>query len=31
MSTVWYIIVLCVVAAAIAYVTFNYQRIRKMP
>ncbi len=27
----WYIPVLCVVAAAIAYVAYNYQRIRKMP
>ena len=31
MSVVWYILVLCVVAAAIAYVVYNYQRIRKMP
>ena len=31
MSLVWYILVLCVVAAAIAYVVYNYQRIRKMP
>ena len=31
MSSLWYILVLCVVAAAIAYVAFNYQRIRKMP
>ncbi len=31
MSVVWYILVLLVVAAAIAYVVYNYQRIRKMP
>jgi len=31
MSSVWYILVLCVVALAIAYVAFNYRRIRKMP
>lgn len=31
MSSLWYILILCVVAAAIAYVAFNYQRIRKMP
>lgn len=30
-SSVWYILVLCVVALAIAYVAFNYRRIRKMP
>ncbi len=30
-SSVWYILVLCVVAMAIAYVAFNYRRIRKMP
>ena len=31
MSVVWYILVLLVIAAAIAYVVYNYQRIRKMP
>lgn len=31
MSVLWYILVLCVVALAIAYVAYNYQRIRKMP
>ena len=31
MSLAWYILVLVVVAAAIAYVAYNYQRIRKMP
>ncbi len=31
MSVVWYIIILCVIAAAIAYVGWNYSRIRKMP
>ena len=31
MSVVWYIVVLVVIAAAIAYVAYNYQRIRKMP
>ena len=31
MSSLWYILVLCVVAVAIAYVAYNYQRIRKMP
>jgi len=27
----WYIIILAVIAAAIGYVVYNYQRIRKMP
>ena len=27
----WYIITLCVIAATICYVFWNYQRIRKMP
>ena len=31
MSMAWYILVLCVVALAIAYVAYNYIRIRKMP
>ena len=31
MSTVWYVLVLAVIAAAVAYVGYNYQRIRKMP
>ncbi len=31
MSLVWYIIILCVIAATIAYVGYNYSRIRKMP
>ncbi len=31
MSVVWYILVLLVIAAAIAYVVYNYQRIRRMP
>ncbi len=31
MSLVWYIIILCVIAATIAYVGYNYFRIRKMP
>ena len=30
MST-WYIIILAVIAAAIGYVVYNYQRVRKMP
>ena len=29
--TVWYIIILCVIAATIAYVCWNYLRIKKMP
>ena len=31
MSTVWYILVLAVIAAAVCYVAYNYLRIRKMP
>jgi K(+)-stimulated pyrophosphate-energized sodium pump len=31
MSVVWYVLVLAVIAAAIAYVVYSYQRIRKMP
>ena len=27
----WYVIVLCIIAAALAYVCFNFLRIRKMP
>ena len=30
MSTVWYVVIFCAVAAAIAYVAANYVRIRKM-
>ncbi len=29
--TAWYIIILCVIAATIGYVCWNYSRIRKMP
>ena len=31
MSTAWFIAILVIIAAAIAYVAYNYQRIRKMP
>ncbi|MBQ8161802.1 MAG: sodium-translocating pyrophosphatase [Clostridia bacterium] len=31
MSTVWYILVLAVIAATIGYVAYNFVRIRKMP
>ena len=31
MPTVWFILVLCVIAATVYYVFNNYQRIRKMP
>ena len=30
MTTVWFILVLCVIAATVYYVFNNYQRIRKM-
>ena len=31
MGNTWYILILAVIAAAIGYVVYNYQRIRKMP
>ena len=31
MSTVWYAVILCVIAATIIYVVWNYLRIRRMP
>ena len=31
MSTIWYILVLAVIAATLGYVAYNYRRIRKMP
>ena len=31
MSTAWLVIILCVIAATICYVFWNYQRIRNMP
>ena len=31
MSVAWYVVVLCAVVAAIAYVGWNYVRIKKMP
>ena len=31
MDSIWYIIILAVIAAAIGYVAYNYQRIKKMP
>ena len=31
MSSVWFVVILCVIAATIAYVCWNYVRIRKMP
>ena len=31
MSVLWYILILCVIAATIAYVVWNYLRIKKMP
>ncbi|MBR3494666.1 MAG: sodium-translocating pyrophosphatase [Clostridia bacterium] len=31
MSTVWYVLVLCAIVCAMAYVAWNYVRIRKMP
>ncbi len=31
MSVAWYIVVLCAVAAAVAYVAWNYLRIKRMP
>ena len=31
MSVLWYIIIMCVIAATIAYVGMNYVRIRRMP
>ena len=31
MHVVWYILVLCVIAAAVGYVAYNYRRIRRMP
>lgn len=31
MSTIWYILVLAVIAATLGYVAYNFRRIRKMP